>query len=652
MLFSIRTKLIIIFVLIKVLPLVALAWFSWNVISDLAGALGKQTGEMALATNELVGGIADMATRNSIESLDDRSRQAIERLTTDTARHVANFLYTRDMDIRRASNLTPGPVAYRHFVSGRTSPVVIDDRKWRMTEDGSTWIPADLESVKHKDVTARIKDNQHNFHYRAPEPKGNVYQRPLYLEITYVDPSGMEKFKVTTSDLLPETLLDVSKQENTFCKAENYFQVLKTLEPGEIYVSEVIGPYVKGFLSGGVYSKTRAEKAGIDFEPEKSGYAGKENPLGIRFQGLVRWATPVVRDGKITGYVTLALDHTHIMEFTDHLVPTEERYCITSDAGSGNYAFMWDYKGRNISHPRDYFIVGYDPETGQQAVPWLEASLYPKWLACNGSMTQFEKSVPWFDAQSLEKKPAAELTAHGFVGLDGRFLNFAPQCTGWHTLTQYGGSGSFLIFWSNLWKLTTATAIPYYTGIYSDHPRGFGYVTIGANVDEFHKPAMQTAARIKSLRQEFQSSLKRQEDQNQAYIAKNLNDTSIEMFFYTMAMIVFVIIIALWMAGVLTGRITHMIQGIKKFQKGERDFRLKQTSNDEMGQLAAAFNNMADKLKQHLDDIENTKETTESVNARLKNEIKNRRKPRGNCSGTRIICKSWSRKGPVNSKPR
>ena len=103
--FSIRTKLIAIFVLIKVLPLVALAWFSWNVILDLADTLKKQTEQVAQDTNTLVGGIAEMATSNSIEALDDRSREAIERLTTDTARHVANFLYDRDVDIRLAARI-------------------------------------------------------------------------------------------------------------------------------------------------------------------------------------------------------------------------------------------------------------------------------------------------------------------------------------------------------------------------------------------------------------------------------------------------------------------------------------------------------------------------------------------------------------------
>ena len=39
---------------------------------------------------------------------------------------------------------------------------------------------------------------------------------------------------------------------------------------------------------------------------------------------------------------------------------------------------------------------------------------------------------------------------------------------------------------NSIWKQAKASAIPYYTGMYKESPRGFGYVTIGANVDEFH----------------------------------------------------------------------------------------------------------------------------------------------------------------------
>ena len=65
--------------------------------------------------------------------------------------------------------------------------------------------------------------------------------------------------------------------------------------------------------------------------------------------------------------------------------------------------------------------------------------------------------------------------------------------------TEDGGYGSFVIFWSNVWKLTTVATIPYYTGQYKNSKRGFGFVTMGANIDEFHSATTKTKETIKNL---------------------------------------------------------------------------------------------------------------------------------------------------------
>jgi hypothetical protein len=66
-------------------------------------------------------------------------------------------------------------------------------------------------------------------------------------------------------------------------------------------------------------------------------------------------------------------------------------------------------------------------------------------------------------------------------------------------LTQNGGYGSFIINWSGVWKLTTAAAIPYYTGQYANSKRGFGFVTIGASVDDFHAAANETKKNVSEI---------------------------------------------------------------------------------------------------------------------------------------------------------
>ena len=621
---GIREKLIGIFILIKVIPLILLAWVGWEAIVDLTITLEKQAEKMVSESHDVVEQVGSLSAENSIKALDIKSREAIERLTTDTARVVAAFLYDRDRDIENAASLLPSESNYRNFLNSRIRPI-IDHEPWVMDESGKTWVPSNFSKNSSQARIAQNEDNKKDFHYRPPEVIGRSINRPLFLEMTYVNLEGREIVKVTTSDRMTDALQDVSKKENTYCKAETYFESLKSLKSGEIYVSDVIGAYVKGFMIG-PYTKERAEKKGIAFAPEDSGYAGKENPVGKRFEGLIRWATPVVREGNIQGFVTLALDHIHVMEFTDHVVPTEERYSPISDASTGNYAFMWDYEGRCISHPRDYFIVGYDPETGHPAVPWLEANLYEAWQESGMGIEEFIAVAPKFQEQSLKKNPAIPLIKAGLIALDGRFLNFAPQCSGWHNLTQNGGSGSFVIFWSGLWKLTTAATIPYYTGQYGNHPRGFGYVTIGANVHEFHRAAQESAEAIKAINSEYVNNLLQQSKQNKQLMASSLKKTGTDLSVYTLVMIVIVIFIAIWMAATITGKIVKITRGIERFQKGELNHRLVQKSNDEMGRLIQAFNNMADSIQQFIKDIKSAQETTENANLLLKDEIEIRQK--------------------------
>ncbi len=613
---SIRDKLIGIFILIKVIPLVVLAWFAWTEIASLSVTLETHVNNMAGTSTQTTKQVAQLATTSSIRALDVRSREAIERLTTDTARQVAAFLKARDVDIQTAALLKPDKKNYQTFVNARSREVVFH-HPWVMNKEGSAWIPEQAGPPGHDTILARNRDNKLDFHYRPPEREGLVKSIPLFLEMSYVDLTGKETIKVTTSGHMDGRLKNISDQKQTYCRAETYFEALKMLQPGQIYVSEVIGAYVKTHMIG-PYTKQRAQKMGKDFSPHASGYAGKENPVGRRFQGLIRWAMPVVEKDEIVGYVTLALDHTHVMEFTDHIVPTEERYSAISDAASGNYAFLWDYKGRNISHPRDYFIVGYDPETGFPAVPWLEQAHYREFENSGIQTDQFLATLQEFDNQALSKPPSKELIQQGLVALDCRYLNFAPQCDGWVNLTQKGGSGSFVIHWSGLKKLTTAASVPYYTGRYGNHKRGFGFVTIGANVDEFHKPAMVTAREIKRAEDTYVQTIKQQNTSNQAAILTSLQETATRLTLYTIVMIALVIIIAVMMASALTGKITTMIRGISRFQRGEMGYRLDIGSSDEIGVLSRTFNNMADSIQLAMIELEQSKTTAEDSNVSLR----------------------------------
>ncbi|MDR2826256.1 MAG: PAS domain S-box protein [Deltaproteobacteria bacterium] len=590
--FGMRAKLITIFVFIKVLPLVLLALVAWRQSWNLGAEVRIRADDLsryALAALEETGKIASM---DAISALDERARDDIERMSTDAANYVAKFLYQRDDDARFAASLKPNAEVYRSFIQNRRSRL-IKQTKWELSTDASHWIPVSPKPWLRQ-IESSIESNAHNFHYRKPDAF-DYEDRPLFLEITFLDLNGRERIKVTSSDLMSKELKDVSKRENTFVKAEDYFKHLHKLKPGEIYVSDVIGAYVGSKIIG-TYNPANAAKAGIPFDPQSSAYAGKENPLGKRFAGLVRWATPVMQDGKKIGYVTLALDHNHIMEFTSHIIPTADRYTEIPDAHEGNYAFIWDYKGRSIVHPRHFSMAGYNPETGDPQVPWLEDRIYDEWQASGLSYADFIDGVPTFVDQSRDKKPAPELGKQGLVGLDCRYLNFAPQCVGWFDLTKDGGSGSFNILWSGLWKVNTAAAIPYYTGHYGASLRGFGFVAIGSGLEEFHHPANVMKEKLDALFNKTDTQMSTFSSDTQTAINNNLFNTAVSLAGSTAAMAVLVICVAIWMASAFTRSITTLIGGISRFRAGERHFRFEAVIKDEIGTLADSFDEMADSL--------------------------------------------------------
>ena len=595
-----REKLILLFVFIKVLPLIGLMFVADRQVSRLGEAFIDKTNEVVRTTRDLVNQTGTLASESSIRALDLKSREAIERLTVDLARQVADFLYARDDNVIQASSLPVNEETYRKFVSIYTKEVV-SPPEWVLNKEQTAWVPK--EAPMPLDTPAQVPygapDNEKDFHYRPPARSGIRKMQPIYHEMTFYDLAGQEKIKISLTNVLSPDLHNISHRESTWCKAENYFEEAQKLKKGEIYVSRVIGPYVPSPIIG-VYTPAAAQKRGIPFEPEKAGYAGKENPVGKHFQGLVRWVTPVFKEGKKIGYVTLALDHTHLKGFTDHVLPTEERFSDIGDAGSGNYAFIWDYLGRSICHPRDHSIVGYDPNTGEETLPWISSELLPYWEAANGVFSAFEKTAPQYLEQANTKKPVPAFTKAGFVGLDCRYLNFAPQCSGWMSLTQHGGSGSFGILWTGLWKLTTAAAIPYYTGMYGASPRGFGFVTIGANINEFHRAATETSEQLRVITEEYGKTLEQDQKQTLETIKKSVKETGWVLTVSTLFMVIAVIGVAIWIASSMTRRLTNITRAVGRFKSGDLSSRLPIINNDEMGLLGMALNDMADQLQKSI----------------------------------------------------
>ncbi|MDR3309743.1 MAG: response regulator [Oscillospiraceae bacterium] len=645
---NLRAKLIAIFLTVKIIPLLLIVIIAWQQI----GYLGED--------------LLSIAVNDSTFMLNDAAVESVERLSTDTAKRVADFLYERDDDIRYIAGLASAlggdednmELAFSQYVRSQFRRIVAPSEWVLGTDDngGQIWVStadADMSDTLGESTNKTNEDVRNGSGFSPREADYLQYENaPLYDEITFIGLDGLEKIKISTTDLptsrknryadsfITGDLKDVSLKRNTFIGAEVYWDGLSALTDvrgGDIYVSDVIGAYTPSNYAGmytpdAVAAAAAARGYDIPYEPEAQSYAGAENPNGVRFEGIVRWVSPVYVDGAKIGYVSLALDHDHIMELVDHITPMNDRTTELPSAYEGNYAFLWDYQCRSIVHPRHNSIVGYDDATGEEAIPWVSETIYRTLLAEEGvdsfeygRMTQADRlalfRVSWtkhlngsedgkpvydlirgiqtFDNQDRPNQtlssdpdhtPAADLTRAGQIGLDGRYLNNAPQCTGWLDLAGRGGSGSLYILWSGIYKLNTAAAIPYYTGQYADHYApgtgrhedwnrvGFGFVAIGSSIDDFTEPARQMGDNL-----------------NRA-LDSNLRSTSARLSFTTALLIILVVFIAIWVASFLTNNIRYIITGMEKFRRGERQFRFFSTQRDEFGTLADSFDEMADSI--------------------------------------------------------
>ena len=575
--FGILAKILVSFLAIALLPLLILGYLSDRNLSDTALQAVRQAELLGREHLRNTRDLGALSISDSTEALDRKATESIELRTVEIAARIADFLRERDKDILTLSLLNPDVNLYQNISrTARREVVLTSSSQAGASRRGLPQVkptnPENLQKWRH-----------------TPPVLFPTRPKPLYREITFIDLQGRERIKIR-DDRISTSLVDVSKRENTFCKAEDYFRELNKLKKGEIYVSDVIGAYVPGWIF------TTAE--GVKVRPQ-SAYAGRENPHGRKFEGIIRWATPCFdAAGRKTGYVTLALDHTHVMEFTDHVAPTEERFTARSDGGSGNYAFIWDHHDRSIVHARDFFIYGYDPQTGRAIPGWLSQETYNEYKRSGLPLETFVERLPSFRNFSHNKKPSAEQIRAGKIPLDCRILDTAPQCEGWHAGTEDGGSGSFVILWSGLWKLTTHAAIPYYTGQYGKSRRGFGYVTIGANVADFHKDATATKAKIERMINGADRATTRTNAGVQAFINERAVHNRNAMSLIMILAVLGVSAMAIFLSVSITKPLRLLTDGARAMGAGNLEQSIPVTSQDEIGHLATTFNDMAKSISE------------------------------------------------------
>lgn len=610
-------KIMIFLVLVIIIPLmVALATISINsriISDDITSGIDQLETQFA----QSIGMAAEDLNKSSSTEMDALTQYNWERLAVNLADQVASFLYERDDDLTFLAKTIAAhdgeikPLLDR-FRQQKTKMVTVH-ADYEYDEASHQWVKMSQDDNDGRYITTAINaENERGFRYSSRQRREQI-ALPVYREIAVLDQNGREIIK---SSELGDELRDITKRQNTFAASERYFLVLKTLDAGEIFVSEVIGAY-QGADMIGPYRKDRAKKAGQEFTPAQSGYAGTENPVGKRFEGIIRYATPIMKNGEVSGYLTMAVNHRHVMEFTDFIVPENiatmgegientrrSFYTDIKDASKGNYAFMWDKHGRSIAHPREYFISGFDPETGKRVAPWISADR-AKAFAASGEddLNRWISKQRHYVNQSREKKPNVAQIKEGRVPLDCRYLDFAPQCHGWDQINRNGGYGSFQIFWSGIWKLTTVATIPYYTGAYGDGRRGFGFVTIGANIGEYTKSGASARDALNDALGEVNQTVSTELRDLGQNARNDLMSFQNQLFLIAAAMMFVVAGFSILGSYNFRTRIAVLLDRTAELARGNMNARVEISGSDELKRIGDAFNVMATTIQSSQDEL-------------------------------------------------
>lgn len=421
--------------------------------------------------------------------IDQNFRETIELQAVLTARSVERFLKQRENDLRDLAELIPTDRHYYDFAR---------------LHKGEIW------------VRTGTREN----------PSEIQYAIPIYKEISFIDANGWEKVKISNNQVVPKNdLKKVSDPDNTLYGIERYFEKTAELKSGEIYVSHLTGYHLS----------------------EKEQLAGastiEEAVDGPVYDGIIRFSAPLYNDTVFLGVVTLAMDHRHLMEFTQHILPNSKEQTVFPVYSSGNYAFMFDDNGWIITHPKYWDFPGIDSSGN-----WVEA--------------YNENSSPEAIA---EGRIPFNLDTAGFVHPNYPLVAQAVrrQESGSVITTNIGG----------VRKVMAYAPILYSSGPYSKHGV-FGGITIGAELEQF---------------QELSSTVA--DDMSKIIFLFRDNIALLIVFTFLLTAL------ASWLfSRGLTRPIVRITEYVRQLAEGDTVTPLPARRNDEIGILAKTFNHMAGEL--------------------------------------------------------
>ncbi len=464
--------------------------------------------------------VGQTAVASSRQALTQNAMSLLEARARAIAQQVELFLLGVADDLKSLAMLPPDADRYRRF-----------------------------HQVHQRHIWIRVGSPQH------PEEIRPLI--PLYREVAWADADGIERIRVTDGRIQTVPRVVSGPFISDFGK-EDYFRRARELSPDEFYVSHLTGRHVRP-------------------EEQLRGAPNVETAIGGgEYRGIVRFAIPVYQDNRFAGVASVALDHRHLMEHTQHVLPIGSAEVIFPSYTSGNYAFLFDDEGWIITHPKFWDIRGYDPDTGVLIDP----------------------KSPQYNEESLKAGLAPFNLLHvPFIHTNYRYiaLEVLDGRSGVTRTSSVGGVARVMAF----------APIRFPHGEYG--ARGFfGGVTLGAQTDTFQKAVDETAATIND----------------------DIGRTVKSFAFIILAAGLVVGMIAVILARSFTRPIRLLAEKVREVHRGQYDFSVDIRSGDELELLGRNFEEMGHELEKHrrhlvasVNELKASKEEIESHTHRLEDQL-------------------------------
>ena len=542
--YSLLWRILLAFLLLAVIPVAGLGWGISYQLENVRQLIDETALTFEHQAKKIAGKVSGFL----------RQCEADLRELTQTPRDQQAYLdfanrHQRLVWLRSGTNENPSQIRQKLPTYKEVSFIDLQGKEQILIARGRSVPDSQLRNVADpKNTTYR---GERYFVESSRNPIGQIYVSHLNgFHVDRISQLGVEKIIQGLPDVAPETkriyryLLYVWFQAAAVVEYVSSFKE----DDHQIHVYRIPGEDKRILVDDpGALSDQQLQAYEIELKAMIDKLAPEDVVEGARYDGVIRFATAVAdQDGKPVGVVALALDHLHLMQFTQHVKSMKEDAVVFAGYREADYTYLFDDQGWIITHPKYWNIRGVDRKG--QPVP----------------------------AYHEDSSPVEKLVGRTPVNLMQLDWKMGP---GYHKVvlsTQAHQTGVALAYnLSNVWRTRVYSPVFYDTGVYQKHGI-FGGVMLGTQVETF----------ISLLRKMNTST------------AEVISQSRRSLVWPLVIVLVLVCGLSIVIARSLVQPIRALRQAAMQIGEGDLDTEIPIKRADEIGDLAVSFSEMRQNLKQ------------------------------------------------------